>query len=95
VSKALDNLADWIGHEQHCGLLTAEDDDLAHCTCGAKAVLLDVRHQFSELERSDGVLRRCWEKAEADYSAAMRWLVFVIVLLVFIATMVVSAKCGP
>ena len=54
-----------------------------------------MRHQFSELERSDGVLRRCWEKAEADYSAAMRWLVFVIVLLVFIATMVVSAKCGP
>ena len=46
----------------------------------------DVRHQFSEPERSDGVLRRCWEKAEAmDYSAAMRWLVGLVIPLVFIA----------
>jgi hypothetical protein len=95
VSKALDALAEWIGHDQRCGLLTEEDDDLSRCTCGARAVLLEVRAEFVELERVNGVLRRCWEKAEADRGAAVRWLVFAIMLLVFGVAMAVGAKCGP
>lgn len=95
MSDTMDKLADVLGHNYDCGLLTEEDDKIAHCTCGSDAVLVQVQAEFDELKRANVVLRRCWERAEQDYSAVFRLLVFVTVLVACVIAVALTGRARP